>query len=79
MDHNIWRLVARLVEKWIIFGLDSILWEIFYGAHVLFVWVVLTLAGDHNVAWREWRLCRIFVRLTVIWFWLPIIDTIEFN
>lgn len=53
VNHDIWRLVAGLVQEGIILGVNARIRVVLNGTQMFFVRVMLTLAGDLDVARRE--------------------------
>lgn len=79
VDHHKGRLVARLVQEWIIFGFKAApIGVVLDGPDVLLVGVVLALAGDLNFARREGGALGEFVRLRIVGFRFPAVDLRSF-
>lgn len=74
VDHHVGRLIALLIEKWIIFCFNPCVGKILYRSNVLFVRIVLAFAGDLYVAWRKRCFLRIANRASVVRLGSPAVD-----
>lgn len=78
VNHHKGRLVAGLVQEWIVLCFKAAARIVVNRSNVLLVWIVLALAGDLDVARREWGVSRIVARLRLIRFWFPAVDLHSF-
>lgn len=77
--HHVGRLVAWLIQKWIILRLNTAAREVLNWSNVFLIGIMLALASDLNIAGREWGLSRVTKRLAVIRLRYPTVDAVQFN